>query len=106
VVGNEPIDLKQLKHRYYVPGLMAKVFSGQKLPDVAAFDNVPMYPEVTLPETMPASGKVAIALRNQGGGIGKAGCSSTPSTTSRGWLATSAACSVRRSARLAPSASR
>jgi WD40 repeat protein len=73
VVGMEPIDLAQLKERYYEPGLLAKVmaFNKEPLRQVQAFSDPKLYPEVTL--TAPGSGNpnLGIHLRNRGGGIGR-----------------------------------
>ena len=78
VVGNEPIDLAQLKDRYYEPGLLAKVmgFNKEPLRDVAAFTDPKLHPEVklTLPEkngpTKDAP-TLGVSLVNRGGGIGR-----------------------------------
>ena len=71
VVGLEPIELAQLKDRYYEPGLLAKLLSFNKgsLRDVQAFDHVDLTPEVKAPNTVPADGK--LPLTNWGGGIGR-----------------------------------
>lgn len=73
VVGLEPIDLEQLKARYYEPGLLAKVlgFNKEPLRDVKAFDNAKLYPEVKVQPPAAGSTQAAITLENRGGGIGK-----------------------------------
>ena len=56
VVGNEPIALKQLKERYYDPGLLAKYlgFNKEPLRKVAAFRDVKLFPEpVAVAQTDP-----------------------------------------------------
>ncbi len=73
VVGDEPIALKQLKERYYDPGLLAKYlgFNKEALRDVAAFDSVKMYPEIAITQTDAKKPVMDVALANRGGGIGK-----------------------------------
>jgi len=69
----EPIDLDQLKDRYYDPGLLAKLlgFSKQPLRDVSAFDHVDLYPQVEALGAIDPSGKLNLRLTNSGGGIGQ-----------------------------------
>jgi hypothetical protein len=73
VVGNEPIALKQLKERYYDPGLLAKYMGFKKEPcrDVAAFKDVKLFPEVKLAAPTAEKATLGIALTNRGGGIGR-----------------------------------
>jgi hypothetical protein len=73
VVGMEPIDLAQLKERYYEPGLLAKVmgFNKEPLLDVNAFTRVELYPEVTLTAPEGEGCRLGIHLTNRGGGIGR-----------------------------------
>ena len=73
VVGNEPIALKQLKQRYYDPGLLAKVmgFNKEPLRDVAAFAGVKLHPEVAVSEIKPGDKTLTLNLTNRGGGIGR-----------------------------------
>jgi VCBS repeat-containing protein len=49
-VGNEPIELEQLKERYYEPGLLSKLMGYNKEPlrDIERFDSVKLYPRVEL----------------------------------------------------------
>jgi WD40 repeat protein len=72
VVGLDPIDLAQLKARYYEPGLLAKIlgFNKERLRDVSAFDTVAMYPEIENDGNVDATGKLHLKLKNRGGGIG------------------------------------
>ena len=72
VVNNEPIDLKQLKERYYEPGLLAKVMGYNKEPlrKVDAFTTVALFPEVKV-ATPIAESSLKISLTNRGGGIGR-----------------------------------
>jgi len=69
----EPIDLAQLKERYYEPGLLAKLmgFNKEPLPDVAAFTSVALYPDVSLSAAQGEGCKLGIHLTNRGGGIGR-----------------------------------
>ncbi len=73
VVGNEPIDLAQLKERYYDPGLLAKKlgFNKEPLRQVEAFTNPKLYPEVQVAEPTPEKPQLGITLTNRGGGIGR-----------------------------------
>ena len=73
VVGNEPIELSQLKERYYEPGLLAKLlgWNSEPLRDVAAFDRVDLFPEVELEPPGPEDARLGIRLTNRGGGIGR-----------------------------------
>ena len=73
VVGMEPIDLGQLKERYYEPGLLAKVmgFNKEPLLDVNAFASVELYPEVGLTAPQGEGCRLGIHLTNRGGGIGR-----------------------------------
>lgn len=72
VVGLEPIELRQLKERYYDPGLLAKYLGYNKDPlrKAEVFKDVKLFPAAKFAE--PAKdGKLAIDLTNRGGGIGK-----------------------------------
>jgi uncharacterized caspase-like protein len=73
VVANEPIDLAQLKERYYEPGLLAKIMGFNKEPvrEVSAFTAPRLYPEVILTEPNADSPALGISLTNRGGGIGR-----------------------------------
>ncbi len=73
VVGNEPIELSQLKERYYDPGLLAKKlgFNQEPLRKVEAFDNPKMFPEVALIPAPARQTQFNIRLTNRGGGIGR-----------------------------------
>jgi hypothetical protein len=72
VAGLETIALKQLKERYYDPGLLAKYmgFNKEPLRQVAAFTDVKLFPEVEL-DAPAKSGKLTLSLTNRGGGIGR-----------------------------------
>lgn len=73
VVGNEPIALKQLKERYYEPGLLAKIMGSSREPlrKVEAFRDVKLFPELSIAEIMPADERLTLNLINRGGGIGR-----------------------------------
>ena len=72
VVGNEPIDLAQLKNRYYEPGLLAKImgFNKESLRDVKAFTSPKLYPQVELTAPTSEHPTLLIRLTDRGGGIG------------------------------------
>jgi WD40 repeat protein len=73
VVGNETIELSQLKQRYYEPGLLAKImgFDPAPLRDVTAFEQVALSPEVKTMGPVDELGRLKIQLTNRGGGIGR-----------------------------------
>ena len=70
VAGMETIDLEQLKHRYYQPGLLPILlgYSNEKLREVPPFDYVRLFPKK---ELKIENVQLKIDLKNQGGGIGK-----------------------------------
>jgi WD40 repeat protein len=72
VAGDEVIALHQLRSRYYDPFLLAKVVGTLNEPrkDVIAFDRVALGPEVSVARPSAESMRIAISLRNRGGGIG------------------------------------
>lgn len=74
VINNVPIALKQLKQRYYEPGLLAKIMGFNKqpmltVPDLMA-NPIKLFPEVTV-DIPKDSSNATITLKNRGGGIGK-----------------------------------
>lgn len=73
VVGNETIDLSQLKERYYEPGLLSKVLglNSDALRPVDALQQVRLSPQVRVTIPKDGSGLASISLKNRGGGIGK-----------------------------------
>ncbi len=73
VVGNEPIELSQLKERYYEPGLLGKLMgvNDEPLLDVAPFDHLDPFPETECSITGDEEPVLNIHVRNRGGGIGK-----------------------------------
>ncbi len=73
VVGMEPIALKQLKARYYDPGLLAKHmgFNKEPLRRVDAFSQIRLYPRVAVAPPARGTTLARVTLANQGGGIGR-----------------------------------
>jgi WD40 repeat protein len=73
VVGNEPIALRQLKERYWDPGLLAKImgFKKEPLKDVRAFRDVRLFPDLACEPPAKGGTRLALKLTNRGGGIGK-----------------------------------
>lgn len=73
IVGNERIDLSQLKSRYYEPGLLAKImgFNKEPLRDVKEFTAPKLYPLVELAAPTIEHPVLAIRLTDRGGGIGR-----------------------------------
>ncbi|MCP4398358.1 MAG: hypothetical protein GY801_13810 [bacterium] len=73
VVGLEPIDLEQLKDRYYEPGLLSKLLghNPEPLRDASSFETVALYPEMQWVDETANSSVARIRLTNRGGGIGR-----------------------------------
>lgn len=73
VVGNEPIELAQLKERYYEPGLLAKKmgFNPEPLRNVEGLTNPKLFPAIVLSPPKANDPALEIALTNRGGGIGR-----------------------------------
>ena len=70
VVDTDVISLNQLKQRFYVPGLLAKVIRRDKLPDVADLHLVDLFPGVQYQPPAIGSTKLEVTMKNRGGGIG------------------------------------
>ncbi|MBL7826925.1 MAG: caspase family protein, partial [Saprospiraceae bacterium] len=70
VVENEPLELDQLKERYYEPGLLSKIMgtSDEPLRSVAKFEDLPLYPSV---ESSIRLDTLRVRLSERNGGIGK-----------------------------------
>lgn len=70
VQGLEVIAFSQLKERYFEPGLLSKVMgsSNEPLRNVTQFDQIKLFPEVTLRLDKQT---ISIQLTERGGGIGK-----------------------------------
>jgi len=73
VVKSEPIDLDQLKERYYEPGLLGKKLGTiqEPLRDVEAFNTLKLAPRVTLGTAATDKPNWKLQLDNRGGGIGR-----------------------------------
>jgi WD40 repeat protein len=73
VVGYEPIELAQLKDRYYEPGLLAKKLglSHEPLRDVGVFGQLKLHPAFSVRPPTADDPTVTINLTNRGGGIGR-----------------------------------
>ncbi len=72
VVGQEVIELDQLKERYYEPGLLAKTlgFSTDLLRSVDSFNSVALYPAIAL-SLDSAKHQLLIKVTPRSGGVGK-----------------------------------
>jgi hypothetical protein len=66
------IDLKQLKAKYYIPGLFQKLLSGDvaDLPDVESIKYVSLAPAITTDSSWSLNKPFHITVENKGGGIG------------------------------------
>ena len=73
VAGTHVIELRQLKDRYYDPGLLAKILgrNSEPLRDVKSFDRVALFPDLKFAGPVAADGKLSLELKDQGGGIGQ-----------------------------------
>lgn len=73
VIDNEPVDLEQLKERYYEPELLGKKLGTVKevVRNVQAFENPKLAPAVKVHGAAGDARKVAVQLANRGGGIGR-----------------------------------
>jgi WD40 repeat protein len=73
VVGNEPIELGQLKERYYEPGLSAKLLglNPEPLRPVEAFAKPQLFPSLAVDPPTPDKPLLQIHVKNRGGGIGR-----------------------------------
>lgn len=68
--GYETISLNQLKSRYWVPGLLKKIFDREPLPSVGEFA-VTLFPDVQIEQAKPGESSLKVDLKNRGGGIGR-----------------------------------
>jgi uncharacterized caspase-like protein len=62
---------RSIKERYYEPGLLAKILNDQPLREVSKFDNVKLYPQISIDDPALGINTLGITLTNRGGGIGK-----------------------------------
>ena len=73
VVGLEPIDLEQIKDRYYTPNLLQRIFKGENLDatrKVSVFTADELYPLAEYAPLKPNETVLNVKLKNRGGGIG------------------------------------
>jgi hypothetical protein len=72
VAGDEVIALHQLQSRYYDPFLLAKLLGAREneLREVTALDRIALAPEVRVTGPAKGSTRIALSVRNRGGGIG------------------------------------
>ncbi|MCB0609241.1 MAG: caspase family protein [Lewinella sp.] len=68
VVGQEVVELEQLKERYYEPGLLGKILNGEAVRDVSVLNDVALYPEI---EAVIQADQLQIRLKPRSGGVGK-----------------------------------
>lgn len=73
VAGNEPIELGQLRARYYEPHLLAKFLAddAERLRDVSLFQAPNLYPTVEFQGPTADDLRIEILVSDQGGGIGE-----------------------------------
>jgi WD40 repeat protein/uncharacterized caspase-like protein len=73
VVGDEVIELYQLKERFYAPGLLARImgFRNEPLRPVVSLKEIELWPEAKVQPPPRGGRELYIHLRNRGGGIGK-----------------------------------
>ena len=74
VVGLEPVDLEQIKDRYYTPNLLQRIFKGENLDatrKVSVFTADELYPPAEYAPLKDGETVVRVKLKNRGGGIGR-----------------------------------
>lgn len=74
VVGLEPVDLEQIKDRYYTPNLLQRIFKGENLDatrKVKIFTADEFYPLAEYALVKAGETTVSVKLKNRGGGIGQ-----------------------------------
>jgi hypothetical protein len=73
VAGDDVIELGQLKQRFYTPGLLARIWRGEKLPEiVGSLKDIKLVPGVEVRPPAPGSLEAIVRLSNRSsGGIGK-----------------------------------
>ena len=66
------VDMKQLKARYYIPGLFEKLINGDRkdLPDVETFHTVSLAPDVKADSSWSLEKPFNFSVQDKGGGIG------------------------------------
>ena len=70
-IGDEPINLEQMKDVYYIPGLLRKIFEGEPLPKVQLFSKEDLFPAVEIVQPNAEQKDLIVKLTNRGGGIGQ-----------------------------------
>jgi hypothetical protein len=72
VIGDEVVALRQLKERYYEPGLLAKLlgYNDEPLRPVENLATVKLFPTMQITQPQAENAQMAINLINRGGGIG------------------------------------
>ncbi len=73
VVGLEPIELEQVKERYYEPDLLQKLlgYNTEPLRNVVTFDEVALFPKIELDIKGERKPELNIKLTERNGGLGK-----------------------------------
>jgi len=70
-IGDEPINLEQMKDVYYIPGLLQKIFKGEPLPKVRLFSKKDLFPGIEIVQPNAGQKDLIVKLVNRGGGIGQ-----------------------------------
>jgi hypothetical protein len=70
VLGLESIELRQLKQRFYTPGLLGRIVRRERLPDVAGLDRLRLPPELAISPPTAGARTAQLRITNRGGGIG------------------------------------
>jgi WD40 repeat protein len=72
VAGDDVIELGQLEQRFYAPGLLGRIWRGEKLPEIAgSLKDIKLVPGVEVQPPAPGSVEATVRLTNRSGGIGK-----------------------------------
>ena len=72
-LGDEIIELKQLKNRFYTPNLLGRVlgFNSQPLTEVAGLNHLELWPAIQVKEPAPGQSTATVQFTERGGGIGR-----------------------------------
>jgi WD40 repeat protein len=73
IVDNVPVELWQLKERYYEPGLLRKILDDQPLRDVPSLDDHPILLPPDLHLSLPTGDATVLGIEvfDSGGGVGR-----------------------------------
>ncbi len=73
MLDSEVIELRQLKERFYAPGLLARIlgYNREPLPPVAGLDQLQHSPTVEIAAPKPGAAAASVRLASNGGGIGR-----------------------------------